>query len=107
VTILRERQVWRKATRPRSGRRPSVHVEQLTPEQEAAIRAVLRELHARLGTWRAVSEAIDIGERSIERVLARRRRPTPGWALRIAPVLGATVDNVLAALPPRPRRSSR
>jgi hypothetical protein len=85
-----------RAAHHRTGRRPSVHIEQLTTEQEASIRAALRELHVRLGTWRAVSEAIDISERSIERVLAGRRRPTPGWALRLAPVLGVTVDAVLA-----------
>jgi plasmid maintenance system antidote protein VapI len=74
-----------------------VHIEQLTADQEASIRSALRELHAHLGTWRAVSEAIDIGARSIERVLCGRRRPTPGWALRLAPVLGVTVDAVLAS----------
>ena len=95
MSILRERQVWRKARKPDQGRRPSARIDRLAPEQEASVRAWLRVLHARLGRWRDVAEALNISLKSVERVIGETRRPTAGWALRVARAAEAPVDDVL------------
>jgi hypothetical protein len=100
MPILRERQVWR-AKPLKQGKRPGARIDRLTPEQEDNVRAWLRVLHARLGTWGRVADELHISIKTVERVLAGSRRPTAGWLPRVAGVAGASLDDVLAGSVPK------
>lgn len=98
MTILTKRVVWRKHREPLPhGRRTGARIDRLSPEQEANVRAWLRVMHAQHGTWRRVAEALGISLKNVECVLAGSRRPTPGWALRVAEAMGTSVDAVLGS----------
>lgn len=101
MTILRERQVWR-AKPIKQGKRPGARIDRLTPEQEDNVRAWLRVLRTRLGTWGRVGDELRISIKTVERVLAGTRRPTAGWLPRVAGVAGVRVDDVLSAPFPKP-----
>lgn len=102
MTILRERQVWRRAKPLKQGQRPGARIDRLTPAQEANVRAWLGVLHTLLRSWPRVANALHISLTTVERVLAGRRRPTVGWALRLAEAAGVPVDDVLSGKLPKP-----
>lgn len=95
MTILTKRTVWQKARPVQKARGSALKLGQLTPEQSANVIAALRQLHAQLGTWKRVADALPVSIKTVERVLAGRRKVTAGWALRVAELLGVAVDAVL------------
>ena len=99
MTILTKRTVWQKPRPVRKTRGSALKLGQLAPEQSANVIAALRRLRAQLGTWQRVADALPVSIKTIERVLAGRRKVTAGWSLRVAELLGETVDAVLNGAP--------
>jgi len=96
MAILAERVVWRK--RRQQGRKRTERLGVLTAEQSANVLAGLRQLRAQHGTWQRVADAIPVSVKTIERVLAGRRKVTAGWAMRVAELLGERIDDVLGGV---------
>lgn len=94
MTILLETQVWQRRRRRRGG--------ELTEAEQANVKAAMRILHLRLGTWTAVARAMGTSEKMLERVLYGPRRPAASHALSAARLVKAQVEDVLSgAWPPQ------
>jgi hypothetical protein len=92
VEILRERKVW-KAPRKKRWLRESA--DSLTPEETDNVRIALRALKMQHGTWNGVARALGVDYRSVSKPMETGRRPTAGLAVRVAKLVGVTVDAVL------------
>ncbi|KYF69309.1 hypothetical protein BE15_05640 [Sorangium cellulosum] len=69
----------------------------LTPDETRRLRAALRGIKARLGTWRAVSEAMDgVNTRTLCRVACGAERGSPALVLLAARVAKTTVERLLS-----------
>ena len=75
------------------------------------MRAALRFLRDRLGSWKALAKAMGIKQHTLELAAKRRgRRPSAGHALRVARVARVRVETILAGKWPTsltPRRHGR
>ena len=91
MTVLRERQSWVKVKRP-SDFEP---LDRLTSEQERHVRAAMAVLRIRFGSFAKVAKAMKVQRKTVERHASGRGRPTPGMAIRVASLVGVTVDEVL------------
>lgn len=67
----------------------------LTLTEQKHVRTALRYLRRRIGTWAAVSDAVKMAPKSLENVMAGRTI-TASLALRVARVLDASFDDLLA-----------
>ena len=97
--ILREKTVWKKPRAPRPTARP----DELTPEEQANVRAALRFLRLRMGSWIALAKAMGLKPNTLQEAAGRKtRRPTAGIALRTARVAQVRVEIILAGKWPTP-----
>jgi hypothetical protein len=76
-------------------------VSDLTKEEQANVRAALRFLHARCGTWLATAKALHAHVPTLRRV-AKDRTVSPTMAVRVARFAGVGVDDVLTGKFPPP-----
>ena len=97
--ILREPKVWRKTRGPRETAPP----DELTPIEEARVRAGVIFLFRRFGGWAALARAMGVKRKTLwQAARRRRRRPTAGLALRAARVAHVRVESILAGRWPTP-----
>ena len=92
MAILRGPKTW---TRPRPAtetRRAS----DLTPEEQAATKRALTVLRRRVGTYKALGEALKVNPETLRWYGSRRGRPTAGVALRAARLAGVAVEELVA-----------
>ncbi len=69
----------------------------LTPDETRRLRAALRGIKARLGTWRDVSAAMGgVNTRTLYRVACGAERGSPALVLLAARVAGTTVERLLS-----------
>jgi hypothetical protein len=96
MTILRERVVWKK-DRPASQTRRS---SDLTPEEQANVRAAMMYLRVRHGTLRRLARLMRANEGTV--MHAMHRTVSAGIALRVARVAETTMEDLIggAWLPP-------
>jgi hypothetical protein len=74
----------------------------LRPHEEENVRAAVRLLRGRLRTWRAVSTAIGVPMKTMERVMNGERRVQDRWAILLARALGIPLDDVINGRLPLP-----
>jgi hypothetical protein len=92
MAILRGPKTW---TRPRPAtetRRAS----DLTPEEQANVRRALAVLRRRLGTYKALGEALRVNLRTLRWYGEQKGKPSAGVALRAARLAGVAVEELLA-----------
>jgi hypothetical protein len=94
MAILRETVGWSK---PKARRGPD-----LSPEEAARVKAVLRFLAKRHGTWAALAKAMDVKHVTIRHAAEERGGVSAGVALRAARVAGVPLEDVLAGHWPTP-----
>lgn len=68
----------------------------LDEKEQNHVRSALRYLRRRLGAWAVVSEALHVGQKSIEMVAGARRSVTASLAFRVARLAEVSVDDLLA-----------
>lgn len=73
----------------------------LTAEEQTSVRVALRFLRSRCGGWAAVGKALRFKESTIIR-LANTHPPTASLAIRLARLVGISVDDVLTGKYPPP-----
>jgi hypothetical protein len=91
MVILREREVWKRAPRPRGDK-----IETLPPDQRANVRKALDILRAKHGDWKRVARALGVSHKSLHRHLRLHDKPGAGLALRVAALVGVPVEDVLS-----------
>jgi len=71
-------------------------------KEQQHVRAALRHLHTRLGTWQAVSEGVRSTTATLQTVMRGRDAVSAGLAIRVARLLNVMVDDLLVGkfLPP-------
>lgn len=74
----------------------------LRPHEQDSVRRAVRRLHAELGTWRAVSKAIDVPQKTLERIMNRERPVQDRLATVVARAFGVAIDDVLSGRLPAP-----
>lgn len=67
----------------------------LTLTEQKHVRTALRYLHRRSGRWSLVGEALRFSPETCERTAAGRYAVTANMVLRVARLLGASVDDLL------------
>jgi hypothetical protein len=77
-------------------------VSDLTAIEQTNVRAALRFMRARCGTWAAVSKALKLGDSTASNVAAGAA-VSPLLAFRVARLAKVGVDDVLAGRFPDPR----
>jgi hypothetical protein len=88
MTILTHQTSWKRQPTTRRVNRTD-----LTPEERANARRALVVLKIRLGTWRAVGDALRISsQRDWER---KRKTPSLSVAFRVARLVGVPLEEVL------------
>lgn len=81
---------------------PRQHRPDLTPAEQDHVRALLRVLHVRLGTWPSVRRALPLAHDILAGVVAGRREVTASIAFRVARAFDVPIGAVITgqALPP-------
>jgi hypothetical protein len=92
VPILTERKSWAKSRSPTDPRRSS----DLTPAEQANVRAAIRFLRVTVGGFAKLATAMGARCKTVENASGRRGKPSAGIALRVARVAGVAVEDVLA-----------
>ena len=92
MTILRARQVWKRARKPRSRET----LDRLTPEEAANVAIVVKVLCVRLGTTTNVAKAMQTNPKPIQRAVSGKSQPSAGMAIKVAKLAGVPVDDVLS-----------
>jgi hypothetical protein len=90
MAILTERKVWAKPHPINAPRRSS----DLTPEEQANVKAALRFLWKRYGTLQKLAEAMGAKRGTVKLAMGRRGGVSAGIALRAARVAGVGVEDV-------------
>jgi hypothetical protein len=74
----------------------------LSPAEQEHVRALLRMLRAKLGSWRAVQHALPLSYSSLWEVTSERAEVSAMIAFRVARLLDVSLHHVLTgeALPP-------
>jgi hypothetical protein len=101
MTILRERQVWKRPVAA-GPRRERARLGSLTTDEQNNVRAVMGVLHVRFGSWRAVAEALGTSVKWIEKLMRVVGEPPAGLAIHAARLAGVPVDDVLSGAFPKP-----
>lgn len=91
MAILRARVTWR---RRRPSRPPTLALD-LTDAERRNVRAALRVLYHRFGTWPALAKAMGIARKRMEDVMYRRL-PSLAVAFKASRVAGVPLDDLLA-----------
>jgi len=97
MTILRERQTWKRAPSIRK-RKSRNQVFALTPEQHANVKAAMRALRM---TQAQIAAAAGCSTKAIEKAMSTKGRPAPGLAMRVAQLAQVTVEDVLSGAFPK------
>lgn len=96
MTILRERETWKRERRAKAS--PGLL---LTDEERAHVKTALAFLRTRHGGAEKLAAVMRVRQPLIENVLARRGRPMPAMAIAVARAAQVTVDAILTgAWPP-------
>jgi hypothetical protein len=74
----------------------------LTTKEQANVRAALRFLRSRCGTWATLAKALHFGDTTLANVASGHSSVTPVVAFRIAKFVKVGVDDVLAGRFPEP-----
>lgn len=74
----------------------------LTADEQKNVRAALRFLHLRCGTWATVAKALRLGESSVANIVIGRKVVTPNVTFRVARFVKVGVDDLLAGRFPPP-----
>lgn len=64
--------------------------------EQKHVRTALRHLRRRIGAWMPVADALHASYATIDKVVNGRRAVTASMALRVARLLDASVDDLLA-----------
>src|SRR5580704_17771311 len=94
MPVLRERVAW---SRPRARRGPD-----LSPEEADRVRVALAFLAKRFGTWKAMTDAMDLKLDTVRHAVKKRGGVTAGVALRAARAAGVPLEDILAGRWPKP-----
>jgi hypothetical protein len=74
----------------------------LTPQEQSHVRAALRFLRTRSGTWATLAQAMRLGESTLANVAGSHKAATPTMAFRVARLAKVGVDDVLTGRFPAP-----
>lgn len=74
----------------------------LTVDEQKNVRAALRFLRLRCGTWATVAKALHMGESTVGNIVIGRTVVTPTLTFRIARLVKVGVDDLLAGRFPPP-----
>jgi hypothetical protein len=79
-------------------------VKDLTPEEEANVRAAILFLRSRTGQMAPVAKAVGFSKRTLANIIYEGRTVTASSAFRTAKVLGVLIDDLLVGRyrPPEP-----
>lgn len=99
MTILTERKVWKRAPVERE-----IRILGLTAEEQDNVRAAMRVLRIRHGSWAALAKALGMSFKTLKLAVSKRgyRRPTPGLALHVARLAGVPMEDVISGAFPKP-----
>jgi DNA-binding XRE family transcriptional regulator len=97
MAILRERQVWKRASSGRK-RKSRNQVFALTPEQHANVKAAMRALRM---TQAQIAAAAGCSVTAIEKAMSAKGRPAPGLAIHVARLAQVPTDDVLSGAFPK------
>ena len=75
----------------------------LTAQEQIRVRAALRFLYVRAGTWATLAKALGFKETTLGHVGAGRKLASPTLAFRVARFARVSVDDVLSGAFPDPR----
>ncbi len=81
-----------KAPKPRHQRTPT-----FTPEEQARLRAALKNARPLLGTWACLADAMRVSEVAIHATAAGKHTFTGDLAIRLARALGKPVESLYRA----------
>lgn len=96
MAILEVKKTWRK-TNPRPPRRID-----LTLDEQANARRVVRLLLVKLGSWEAVAKAMETSHGTVHSIGSSRRSISAGFALRVARAAGVPMEDVISGAWPKP-----
>lgn len=91
MTVLRERQTWKREPRARADR-----FDTLSPEQRANVRKSMDLLRVKHRDWKGVARAMGVKPVTLLRALKGPGKPRAGLALRAAQLAGVPVEDVLS-----------
>jgi hypothetical protein len=83
---------WKRERKPRATER----LDRLPPDEQANVKAALRVLRVRHGTWVVLGRMLKLHPKTLERMLGRKGKPVPGLAIRLARLAGCSVEDVLS-----------
>jgi hypothetical protein len=70
-------------------------VDPFTPDEQARLRAALRNARPKFGSWRGLADALGVSDATVE--LAARRAVSGELAVRLARALGVPVESLYRA----------
>ena len=97
-----KRTIWRRVNADGTTTRKTMTA--LRPREQENTRRAVRRLHAELGTWRAVSLALDVPMKTMERIMNNERPVQDRLAPVVARAFGVALDDVLSGHLPAPGR---
>jgi hypothetical protein len=97
MTILTKREVWKKPRAANQTRRSS----DLTPQEQANVKAALRFLRSRLGGIGNLAAAMKASRKTVSHACCRNGRPGAGLAIRVARTAEVSVEDVLGGVWPK------
>ena len=74
----------------------------LTAEEQDRVRFALRYLHAKVGAWKTLAQALGFRPLQVLKIKCRRRAVSPRMVLRVAKLAGVPVDDILTGKFPPP-----
>jgi len=80
---------------PKLATRPPSSQDEFTAQEQLCVRAALRFLRSRCGTWGTLARALRLGDSTIANVACGHKGVTATLAVRIAKFAGVGVDDVL------------
>ncbi len=94
MAILRETTSWRRPKKQRG-----FH---LTEAEQNSIRAAMRVLHLRYGTWPAVAQALGVAHKTVKNAMSSNQYPGATMGLRVARLAGVPFEDVVSGNFPKP-----
>jgi DNA-binding XRE family transcriptional regulator len=101
VTVLVGSKTW-KRERPRRAK-ATMRPCELTLSEQHNVRAMVLRLRAEHRSWKSLAAALGVNRITLVRAQPGKQAPTAGLALRVARLVGVTVDCVLAGRMQPPR----
>jgi hypothetical protein len=98
MPILTKTITWRRPRPPNETRGAN----DLTPEEQDHVRAALRVLRARFGSWPNLAKAMRAGRGHLQKIVGGSGTPSAGLALRAARAAGVPMEDVLSGAWPKP-----